>query len=215
MHERNGTLRCRYLSNKMRKVLLIVPLLLLSACSNQSEGTSPSHTKATPERRVDLQLSSPDQSVKTWWKIRDLSEVADEKFCRKRQVDYKSSQDYEYVKAVSTGVVAASAEPLPYACKVKTFSRDIQEVKVESETRAVVLARIKATTPLPAGIALDSHESKWRDEGELYKYVLEKVGKEWKISQIYTFENRGNDPWKPVFEDTPKESAHSLVWGPQ
>jgi hypothetical protein len=164
---------------------------------------------------VEMQLGSPDQAIKTWWKIRDLSEARDKEACEQRLANYKESSLYKYAKGISTGPAAARAEPSPFGCRLDVYNRDIIEVKVESDTRAVVLAAIRPATPVPAGAELTSIETKGREEGARYKYVLEKVGKEWKVAQLYHFENYGEDHWKPVFEESPKPPVHWFAYGVQ
>lgn len=63
--------------------------------------------------------------------------------------------------------------------------RTIQEVKVESESRAVVIANIRNTTPIPAGAQPDKYDTERREHGELFRYVLEKSGTSWQIAEVY------------------------------
>lgn len=116
---------------------------------------------------------------------------------------------------MTTGAALTNQDPPAEPCELAVLSRDIAEVKVESETRAVVLAKIKPATPIPVGAVLTAEQSKRREEGARYKYVLEKVGVEWKVAQIYQFWDFGDDPWKPIFEEVRTRTPHYYLYGPQ
>jgi hypothetical protein len=96
------------------------------------------------------------------------------------------------------------------------FERDIQEVKTESETRAIVFAKITNVTPLAAGAELDSYDKKWRSEGFRYKYLVEKTSAGWKISQVYRYDESNKyvnkDPWEGLYKYSNKPRVPSGVF---
>lgn len=65
------------------------------------------------------------------------------------------------------------------------IKRDILEVKSESETRFVVVAKITDTTPIPDGHQLTDLEREKRDFGTLAKYVVEKGPDGWRLTQAW------------------------------
>lgn len=198
----------------MRKVILL-PLFALAACGNQTSPSSVATSSASDSGKIELQMGSPDQTVKTWWKIRDVAEQDAQRQCKSGADHYKNGAEYRYANQIVTGPAAINIQPADGHCILKSYKREIIEVKVESDTRAVVLARIKANTPIPQGQHLSEHEAKWREEGLGYKYILEKIGKDWKISQLYSLESGLREEWKPFFEDAVVFPAHTLVWGQQ
>jgi hypothetical protein len=192
----------------MKKLLIVLPLFL-AACGNSSTGKPVAAQSANVPK---LELNSPDQAVKTWWKVRDSIQIERDNNCE-RNKEVEKSAAVAAVKDVTTGLALQSGE-FDSLCVHPRFGREIVEVKVESETRAVVLAKIKATTPIPAGATPDEQDLKRRAEGDLYKYVLEKVGKDWKIAQIYSHQSYGGDPWSPEYKE-PKPYVHAFIFGPQ
>lgn len=193
----------------MQKLTLVV-LLVLAGCNKLPGNTS---TKSATTDPVKLELASPDQAVKTWWHIRDVALAESHQRCEEYARSLVEENGFKGGEAISTGVARANLGRKPDCSKI-SYSREIAEVKVESDTRAVVLAKIKATTPIPPGGEPDADDVKRREQGFPYKYVLEKVGKDWKIAQIYTFASyKETDPWSPVFSDTNKPFVHAYVGG--
>jgi hypothetical protein len=82
----------------------------------------------------------------------------------------------------------------------QTFRREIITVKQETDTRAVVEARLYNTTPLPAGIEMDTYDTKRRRDGIPVRYILEKDAQGWKIVQAKTtLLDDGEGEWKNYF----------------
>lgn len=197
----------------MRPAFALIFATALAACSSNG---APENAVSGPQKIVNVETNSPDQTIKSWWKIRDLANEEKAKECERNSARLREHIATKYTASVFTGPALVSVQR-PAQCEVDMYSRDIVEVKVESETRAVVLATIKATTPIPAGATPAEHELKNRAEGYRYKYVLEKVGSVWKIAQIYTLQTyrTDSDPWDPLFSDSPKPYISSYVFGLQ
>jgi len=197
----------------MRKLFLL-PVVALAACGSHDSPSVGSAQTASAIQKVELQLGSPDQAVKTWWRIRDFAEAESKANCEKlpRGDELRSTK---YERAIYTGTALADLEPPPRTCSADSYNREIIEVKVESETRAIVLAHLKPTTPLPAGVTLTVGQAKDREEGTRYRYILEKVGKEWKIAQMYRYAEYRDDLWEPVFGEPLQPTPHYFVVGAQ
>lgn len=193
----------------MNKLFLILPLAL-AACNGASGDKSAQARAAEP---LKLELASPDQAVKTWWRVKDKSVAAAVNRCEEKSKELLASESMSAMKNITTGLALQNTGQHA-TCMHFTFGREIIEVKVESETRAIVLAKIKATTPIPAGVTPDADDTRRRTEGELYKYLLEKIGTEWKIAQIYSHSSTDSDPWQPEYTEV-KPYVHSLVFGDQ
>jgi len=63
--------------------------------------------------------------------------------------------------------------------------RDIESVKQETESRAVALVRIRNVSPIPEGAKPDSWQIKLRERGQMFRYVIEKEGPDWKIAEVW------------------------------
>jgi len=198
----------------MYKYAIPTLAFLLAGCGEKPAAPVPTTGKSAAPHKISLRLASPDQTIKTWWNIRDLEEIENKERCETRPVAEEDESE-KYGKTISIGAALASYDMSPPKCRADIYSRDIIEVKVESETRAVVLARIKPATPVPEGVSLAASQEKERSEGALYRYVLEKVDSEWKIEQMYRRSDYGDNAWRPVFEGNAPESAHTFVYGPQ
>lgn len=100
---------------------------------------------------------------------------------------------------------------------LKKYWREIQEVKVETDTRAVVHALVKDITPIPAGAVPTENDKVWRAEGLRGKYLLEKTEDGWKVAQVYEFKKYASDGpgWSEVYTQTMDSapSYPSLVSG--
>lgn len=144
-------------------------------------------------------LSSPDNALKSWWKFLDAT---DKKLFENCQYYIERQPVREsYYSAFMTGDLLSIKSEQVKECKLKTFSRVIQEVKQETETRAVALATIKNTTP--SNMTPSESEKADREKGSSYRYLIEKDKEEWKISQVYklsTYSFDKNDPWQPEYK---------------
>ena len=97
--------------------------------------------------------------------------------------------------------------------KPPSFDRQITKVEVQSETRAVVTARIKNVTPPEVGATLDDESRTAKEAGEPFQYLLERKDAKsgWKITKIASFPSYASD-WKDVYEK-PKPSNNRYVYG--
>ena len=91
----------------------------------------------------------------------------------------------EVAKKLTTDLVLAHFQPSAGKCEQDSYSREITEVKTESETRALVFAKYKNISQIPKGSVPTERDEKIRSEGYQLKYVLEKEVDGWKISKIY------------------------------
>lgn len=179
--------------NMKRVVALSVVMCLagLTACSkmdssapgNKATMGSAPETKATTTK-VQIDLGTPDKALKSYWAVRDS--------IRGKQIELSNQINIEpYITAaeqlnsVTEGSLFKSLSPHIRNQTSEAFARDIIDVKVESESRAVVIAVIKNTTPIPVGAEVSKHEEESRRDGGRYKYVLEKIQAGWRVSEIW------------------------------
>jgi hypothetical protein len=162
-------------------------MLLLGCDSGQHPAV-----KAMPSPPVDV--STPDRALKSYWAQVDWLTASDHALkAHNRSGDTFTTGMSALAKVANQGRVASANYQQP----LYTYSREITEAKVETDSRAVVFATIRNTTPLPANANLDAADKKRREEGSRYKYVLEKSQNAWQVAEVW--------PWADWNKDYQKE----------
>jgi hypothetical protein len=186
--------------------------MAISGCDQISSaiGNPASSKPQVPEidNKFEVNLSSPDNALKTWWRYIDTKAASEQKLCTDFYKDVNLKGGFE---KVSTGEVRESLVSNKINCTRSTYAREILEVKVETETRAVALAKITNSTTTT--VVPTSDDEKRRAQGEKYKYVIEKVGSEWRIAQAYEYATYKSE-WTPKYQIT-QEHYPTYVYDPQ
>ena len=94
--------------------------------------------------------------------------------------------------------------------KMDRLSRTIESIKSESESRAIVFAKIRNISSIPSNSNPADFEIEERKTGVDVKYEFEKVGNSWKIEQIYT-KSALLPEYGPQYEAEDKEFYPSMV----
>lgn len=170
----------------------------------EPQGAASAPTVAAKNAEVVIQTASPDLAVKSWWSLFDALELNQYKEC----ISYaqRRSGVYKDAPAIATGEMLATLSESP-VCVLETYSRDIDSVNVETETRAIVLATVRISTPIPPGASTDLES---RRAGEKFRYVVEKIEGKWKLAMVYRRRSHLSDSgWEKVYEkrDTPYVSS--------
>lgn len=192
-----------------------------------TQGAHPSPLP-TPDTR------SPDNAVKSYWALQDWIAVNQDKLRLRLDV---SDEMREYMLAriaLGTGEYLAKMEK-DYSdltdfsageTERTVIKRDILEVRSESETRAVVVAKLRNVTPIPAGVDMSVWKED-RDYGIDVRYVLERTERGWRIAQAWkrdhssmrlqkSLESSDDDAWRKVWDAAPPRdlgtSAFSLAY---
>lgn len=151
---------------------------------------APASTPKAVVATVAVDLSTPDRALRSYWAVRDenrRARAAIEREFRMRARDDIQRADRQLTEVVAPAMVAdlqANFDPPP----AETYSRDIMEVKVESESRAVILVVIRNTTPIPEGAAVSEFAREGRRDGEKYRYVFEKGVTGWQVAEIWSID---------------------------
>ena len=191
----------------MKKFTICTAVLLatLTACSKTEP--LPSERKVSSVK-VNLDLSTPDKALKSYWAVRDsVRSKQVELFTQNKEV-YQSAA--AQMSEVADGALAKnfSFDIIPF----ETFSRDLIDVKVESESRAVIIAVIKNSTPIPAGAEMSEFDEERRRDGERYRYILEKNQTGWRVSEVWEWSTYPSDAWKKIKPDDGKPHVPSLAY---
>jgi hypothetical protein len=180
-------------------------LILLAACDSGKQPTSVHADIAPPV----TDTSTPDRTLKSYWAVRDYV------LQRERLVALDERPKYEAARRVLDTVAAApvaSAERHGRVGPIEVFSRDIVEVKVESESRAVATAIIRNISPIPPGAEVHRFEEEQRREGERLRYVLEKEERGWRVAEVWVGETYPTAGWKKAMPVDDKPYVPTGVW---
>jgi hypothetical protein len=199
-------------SMRLQLSLLAITLMAVSGCDQISSviGNPGNSKPQVPQidNNFEVNLSSPDNALKTWWRYIDAKAASEQKLCTDFYKDINLKGGFE---KVSTGEVSESLVSNKINCTRSTYAREILEVKVETETRAVALAKITNSTATTVAPTID--DEKRRAQGEKYKYVIEKVGNEWRIAQAYEYTTYKSE-WTPKYQVS-KDYYPAYVYDPQ
>lgn len=157
---------------------------------------------------VPVDLATPDKALKSYWAVRDSIRA-------KRSEMFAAAKEIYRASEVQMGAVSDAALAKTFATDLaepETFSRDLMDVKVESESRAVIVAVIKNTTPIPAGAEMSKLDEKLRTEGERFRYVLEKSQADWRVSEIWEWSTYPSSGWKKMQPGDGKPRVSSFAY---
>ncbi len=191
----------------MRKFTICTAVLLagLAACSKTE---SPPSERKIASAKVTLDLATPDKALKSYWAVRDsVRAKAVELFVQNKE-GFQSAE--AQMSAVVDGALAKTFSfDIP---PIETFSRDLIDVKVESDSRAVIVVVIKNSTPIPAGAEMDKYDEERRRDGERYRYILEKNQEGWRVSEIWDWRTYPSNGWNKSHPRDGKPNVPSLTY---
>lgn len=161
---------------------------------------------ATP---VDIDITTPDRAIKSYWKVQDQIRTEHLSHYKAQLPTLHRSQ--ASAERVMTGTAFTDIKIKSGTLEI--FTRDIVDVKVESESRAVIIASIKNSTLIPAGAEVSKFQEQSRNEGDKYKYVLEKSPLGWQIAEIWEFSKYTSPPgWSKIIPGDGKPYVSSLTY---
>jgi hypothetical protein len=173
----------RPLMRIMRSVTTVLLATLTYGCGGDDAGPA----RAADRQVVNLDsiftldLSTPDRALREHWRLDDLANASNLEQDSTSEEGQFSKRWFAARRSLTTGealeALATEAEP-------ETFSREVLDVDLQTETRAVVLARIRNTTPIPPGAVVSDSDLKARREGAEFRYIFEKDQAGWKLSQV-------------------------------
>jgi hypothetical protein len=169
----------------------------------QSEQAARSTAPPASRAKEDfvIENGSPDMALKSWWRFMDVKLNDEFELCQALIEKYRPQYEALIAKVSQSDIQKVLLEELQPKCEKQIFKREIREVKTETETRAVALAKIYNATPIPPDAETPTQlDKKRREEGFGYKYVLEKSTEGWKVSEVYEHQDysASNNPWKAI-----------------
>lgn len=180
-------------------------MVLLAGCLDEGKRSEGLVNATKQAEEVVIATNSPDAAVKSWWSVKDAGMLLDREAC------------YEYERLKSPTIeklksLASSDLPIGKVCidDLLSFDRKITKVKIESDTRAVVMAVIKNSTPPEPGAELGDRDREAKELGEQYRYTLERkdTSSYWQISRIENFPSYARD-WQDAYtKPTPSNNRY-------
>ena len=187
--------------------LVIASTLMIGGCFEAKEPDKGLAQATKNVETTEVSSNSPDVTVKSWWRVKDAGVVMYIEACK----------GYMRAEAPYLAKLAELSTPEIYNGREcpkipDTYDRQITKVDVQSDTRAVVMARIRNTTPPDEGAALTEEEKSRKESGEAYQYVLERKdsSSDWKIAQVSNMPSWARD-WQVVFKK-PEPSTNRWVF---
>lgn len=182
---------------KMQLITFIILTIGLTGCDKIAQILSAQNTKTASDTKsvkpdkeepktinnIEINIESPDLALKTWWRYLDRQKELSLLDCKKNN---EAAEVGKFdVSKISSGELEASLKSRVNHCDKETYEREIREVKLETETRAIAFVTIKNSTPSTA--AHTEKEEQRRLKGEEYKYLIERSKEGWKIVQVYKY----------------------------
>jgi hypothetical protein len=161
-------------------------VLCVGACSSGESAAAAPTSQPKVALNLDsvfrVDISTPDRALQSYWRNEDLIYQAPER----QDTMAADIQFGSRWKATRLGLLTsdALADAQNERSLEERYAREILKVDQETETRAVVLARIRNVAPIPAGAVLSDYERKARQDGGLYRYIFQREAGGWKIAQI-------------------------------
>jgi hypothetical protein len=170
---------------KMRFLLVLVMTAVAGAMP----------VRAQAQAAVDL--STPEAALRSYWRMQDaLDSVAASILTGPAERDPFAAVRREYERTVAGRAREVLAAPFV----LQTYAREVEAVDMAGPSRALIMTLIHNTTPLPEGTLLTNEQKEFRDDGTQFRYVLEREGDAWHITQIQRWDDLGSG-WQDIFVD--------------
>lgn len=185
-------------------VLLVIAAIVttMAGCdSDQRRKLDPIAALAPPA----LDLSTPDRALRSQWRAKDYLDSIYE-FARRDPTNAIGKYDKvaEQVTRAALAGPALQDRSVDEAAAMK-FDRQIVGVRMESQSRAVVTARVRNITPIPRGAIITERDAAIRRDGERYRYIFEKDSTGWRLQQIQSSSSYdgADTTWRDLFGAVP------------
>ena len=192
----------------MKRFLAIsLSALALTGCLEKGEQSEGLAKAISAIEKTEINRNSPDMTVKSWWRVKDAGVALYLEECKERMKI--EGPLFSKISELSTPEIYSDRE---CSKSPDTYDREITNVDVQSDTRAVVTARISNTTPPDPGATLSDKDQKTKEAGDAYQYILERkdAASEWKIAQVLTMTSWSRE-WRSVFKK-PDPSTNRFVF---
>jgi hypothetical protein len=148
-------------------------------------------------RAQAVDLSTPEAALRTYWRTQDaLDSIAASIVTGPAERDPFAAVRRDYERTLGGRAAQVLASPFVR----QTYRREVEAVDMAGPSRALIMVVIHNTTPLLQGTMLTHEQEELRNEGQQFRYVLERDGDAWRITQIQQWSDLGSG-WQDLFVD--------------
>lgn len=158
-----------------------------------------------------LSQETPDNAIKSWWDLFDSRNKLEQLSCQMGEKADNSWRQGTFLKALTPE--ASARFEYSARCLLNSYRRTIDEVKSESETRAVVYTTVWQNIAFPKSAEKDAIEEAKR--GTKFRYVLEKMEGKWLLSDVYRYSPKTSysaEKWDRVYDGISAEYFSGTVY---
>ena len=149
------------------------------------------------QAQVFVDLSTPEATLRSYWRMQDaLDSVAAGIVTGPPERDPFAAARQGYERTVAGRAREMLAAPFVR----QTYAREVEAVDTAGASRVLIMTVIRNTTPLPAGASLTHEQQELRAEGQQFRYVLDREGDEWRITQVQQWDDLGSG-WQDILVD--------------
>ncbi|MFE0843118.1 hypothetical protein [Achromobacter insolitus] len=192
--------------------VLIALTFVLTGCTKDEE--TPWARLEAASTAPSVATNSPDATVKSWWHVLDTESELAYTTCKETRSLYRPA-DSARKKLLTEAVLKERSSD--EVCSKQTYRREITNVDIQSDTRALVFASVQNSVPPTPGYVMDENDKRRKEKGLRLRYLLERSDREqpWKIAQLYADESYCSlskvDGWCPIYSDN-RGTANSFVF---
>lgn len=164
-----------------KPALLVALAIVLAGCSKEE---SPWNRLQAATPQLKIAANTPDDAVKSWWHVRDEEERYAASVCKELAELYRPFRST--LGELSTQALSANRAG-EEKCDTQSYEREVVNVDVQSDTRALVVAHVRNTTPPTPGYTMNIDERDKKERGVRMQYLLERADntQTWKVAQVY------------------------------
>ncbi|WKL15960.1 hypothetical protein QYQ99_27240 [Comamonas testosteroni] len=199
-----------------RYFALLAACVSLSACisedgpqKNEQIGANAASKESMSEAPPVIDISSPDKALKSYWAVVDWKR----QLTARQHKDILQSKQTKLMDETYSKVTSPEISSRQRNHEVQTFDREIAEAKVETETRAVIHAVIKNSTPIPEGAEVTKSDRDRREQGNRFRYVLERGQDGWRVSEVWEYSLYHDNKWRKEYPSSTTPTVSVFVFG--
>lgn len=176
-----------------------------ASASASAVGESPPAETTTPSDTATIDLSTPDRELRTYWALVHYRERVGESMAREYRAEAVRRLAKHWTR--EDRVVAGRAAEYVQRGRRNSASvrdyvmeREIESVRLETSSRAVVEARVRDVTTLRPYEEIFQGQDDIREPGVQYRYILELQGKEWRVVDVSSEDRYNKGRWSSYWQ---------------
>lgn len=188
-----------------RGLVLTWILVVCTGCSsaegnNENSSSAAARRAIVPESVLVGDRSTPDRAIESYWRMQRMADSIGNLPPDTTTWEYRQQQ--VFVRTHRRFFSGTALADILKEDSAATYSREITNVDMQTDTRAIVTVRIRNTSPIPPGAVVEDWHAKERRDGDEYRYHMEKHPDGWKITQVESWEDY-NKAWRSLYGRPP------------